>query len=70
MKYKCQFPNQHQKLYHILKAQPNTFSYSHPKLGLLCFINQSSNAQIALVFLSKIGKRIPDQVNIEPIFLT
>ena len=26
MKYKCHFLNQHQKLYHICKAQPNTFS--------------------------------------------
>ena len=29
MKYKCHFSNQHQKLYHISKAQPNTFSYGH-----------------------------------------
>ena len=27
MKYECHFPNQHQKLYLISKAQPNTFSY-------------------------------------------
>ena len=27
MKYKWHFLNQHQKLYHISKAQPNTFSY-------------------------------------------
>ena len=26
MKYKCHFPNQHQKLYQICKAQANTFS--------------------------------------------
>ena len=31
MKYECHFPNQHQKLYHISKAQLNTFFNSHYK---------------------------------------
>ena len=44
MKYECHFPNQHQKLYHISKAQLNTFSYRHPiflsfQLSLLLFQN-------------------------------
>ena len=30
MKHKCHFPNPHQKLFQISKAQPNTFSYGHP----------------------------------------
>ena len=32
MKYKCHFQNQHQKLYHISKAQLSTFSYGHPNI--------------------------------------
>ena len=32
MKYECHFPSQHQKFYHISKAQPKTFSYRHPIL--------------------------------------
>lgn len=35
MKYECQFPNHHQKLYHIPKAQPNTFSNGHPNSTLI-----------------------------------
>ena len=34
MKYKCHFLDQHQILCNISKAQPNTFSYRHPSIGL------------------------------------
>ena len=37
MKYIRHFSNQHQKLYHISKAQANTFSYGHPKLLIFSF---------------------------------
>ena len=40
MKYKCHFPNQHQILYHISKAQPNTFSDGH----LTFFLQNGLNA--------------------------
>ena len=32
MKYECHFPHQHRKLYHISKAQPNTFFNENPTL--------------------------------------
>ena len=40
MKYKCHFPNKHQILYHISKAQPNTFSDGH----LIFFLQNGLNA--------------------------
>ena len=52
MKYECHFPNQHQKLYHISKAQPNTFYNRHPiLLRFLSYLRCIPNAALSsLVF--------------------
>ena len=40
MKYESHFSNQHQKLYHISKALPNTFFDVHPNCySLSCMYN-------------------------------
>ena len=48
MKYECHFPNQHQKLYHIIKAQPNTFSNGH-LCGWLC-LDLSTKFDLIIIF--------------------
>ena len=52
MKYECHFPNQHQKHYHISKAQPNTFLLS-------TLANALSNSSKYERFFRPTGKKIP-----------
>ena len=55
MKYKFHLANQHQKLYHISKAQPTTFSYGHPNCyRLQCF---SKRPKLTFQFSSRCASR-------------
>ena len=47
-KYESHFPNQHQKLNHISKAQPNTFSFEHSNTHVV-----RREAQKTSTFLSR-----------------